>query len=235
MIIKLLIDGGKMTPGPAVAQQLGPMGINMGKVISDVNEATKEFTGMKVPVELDIDEKTKDFTVKTSSPPTSELLKKELKLEKGTADHKNDKVGNASIEDIIKVTKVKYSNMLERDFKTAVKSILGTCTSIGIFVENENPNELIEKVNQGKFDKEINEKLTETSPEKRSKLDKFFNTVKSAQEAKAAEAAAEAAEAEAKAAEGAAEGAEGEAPAEGAEAPAEGEAPKEEKAEEKSE
>ena len=208
-----------MTPGPAVAQQLGPMGINMGKVISDINEATKEFKGMKVPVELDIDEKTKNFTVKTSSPPTSELLKKELKLEKGTADHKNDKVGNASIEDIIKITKIKFPQMLEKDFKTAVKSILGTCASIGIFVENENPNELIEKINQGKFEKEINEKLTETSPEKRSKLDKFFNKVKSAQEAKAAEVATEAAEAEAAKATEGAEGAEGEAPAEGAEAP----------------
>ena len=76
MIIKLLIDGGNMKPGPAIAQQLGPMGINMGKVISDVNTATKEFNGMKVPVELNVDEKTKEFTIKTSSPPTSELLKK---------------------------------------------------------------------------------------------------------------------------------------------------------------
>ena len=222
MKIKLLIDGGNMTPGPAVAQQLGPMGINMGKVISDVNEATKEFKGMKVPVELDVDEKTKEFTVQTSSPPTSELLKKELKLEKGTADHKNDKVGNASIEDVIKVTKVKYSNMLEKDFKTAIKSILGTCTSIGIFVENQEPNELIEKVAEGKFDKEINEKQTETSPEKRKKLEDYFNKVKAAQEAKLEEEKKVAEEAEAAKAAEAPEGeaAEGEKP-EGEAAPEE--------------
>ena len=47
-----------MIPGPAIAQQLGPKGINMGKVISSVNESTKEFKGMKVPIELDINEKT---------------------------------------------------------------------------------------------------------------------------------------------------------------------------------
>ena len=70
-----------MKPGPVIAQQLGPMGVNMGKVISEVNVATKEFKGMKVPVELNIDEKTKEFTVKTTSPPTSELLKKELGVE----------------------------------------------------------------------------------------------------------------------------------------------------------
>jgi large subunit ribosomal protein L11 len=226
MIIKLLIDGGNMTPGPAIAQQLGPMGVNMGKVISDVNEATKEFKGMKVPVELDIDEKTKEFTVSTSSPPTSELLKKELKLEKGTPDHKNQTMGNASIEDIIKITKVKYSDMLEKEFKSGVKSVLGTCTSIGILVENKNPNELIEDVRLGKFDKEIDEKSTETDPEKRKKLDNHFKELKAEQDAKIAaeQKAAEEAEA-AKAAEGAegAEVTEGEAPAEGAEAPKEGE------------
>ena len=213
-----------MTPGPAVAQQLGPMGINMGKVISDVNEATKEFKGMKVPVELDIDEKTKDFTVKTSSPPTSELLKKELKVEKCTPDHKNQKVGNLSIEDVIKVTKVKYSNMLEKEFKSAVKSVLGTCASIGTFVESKEANELIEDVRIGKFDKEIDEKSTETSPEKRQELDDFFKGIASEQAAKLAEEKKVAEEAEAAKTEQAAK--EGEASAE--EAPVE-EAPVEEK------
>jgi|TARA_B100001971_G_C18233052_1_gene565218 large subunit ribosomal protein L11 len=225
MIIKLLIDGGKMTPGPAVAQQLGPMGINMGKVISEVNEATKEFTGMKVPVELDIDEKTKEFTVKTSSPPTSELLKKEINLEKGTADHKAQKVGNVSIEDIIKVTNVKYSGMLEKEFKSAVKSVLGTCASIGVLAENKDANILIQDVNAGKFDKEIDGKLTETTPEKRKKLDSHFKEVVEEQERIIAEqkAAEEEAAKEAEAAK-AAEGAEGEVPAEGeeGEVPAEG-------------
>ncbi|HJO14840.1 MAG TPA: 50S ribosomal protein L11 [Candidatus Pacearchaeota archaeon] len=194
--INLLIDGGNMKPGPAVAQQLGPMGVNMGKVISDVNEATKEFKGMKVPVELDVDEKTKDFTIHTSSPPTSELLKNELGLEKGSDKHAEVKVGNASIEDMIKIAKIKLPNMLDRDMKAAVKSVLGTSASVGILVENENPNNLIQAVNDGKFDSEINDERTETSPEKREKLNQFFTEIKSEQEAKAAAAAKEAKEAE---------------------------------------
>jgi large subunit ribosomal protein L11 len=195
--INLLIDGGNMKPGPAVAQQLGPMGINMSKVISEVNEATNEFKGMKVPVELDVDEKTKEFTIHTSSPPTSELLKKELGLEKGSANHSEVKMGNASIEDMIKIAKIKLGNMLDRDLKAAVKSVLGTSASVGILVENENPNNLIANVNEGKFDSEINEGKTETSPEKREKLKSFFEDIKSAQDAKAAVAAKEAADAEA--------------------------------------
>ena len=212
MIIKLLIDGGDMKPGPAVAQQLGPMGINMGKVISDINEATKEFKGMKVPVELDINEKTKDFTVKTFSPPTSELLKKELNLEKGSGEHRKTKVGNASIEEIIKITKIKFPDMLQKEFKSAVKSVLGTCASIGIFVENEEPNEIVQKIGTGKFEEEIKKQSTETSPEKTRKLKDFFERIKTAQEEEKAKEQAEAEEAE-KAKEEAAE--EGEAPAEG--------------------
>lgn len=191
MQIKLLIDGGSMKPGPAIAQQLGPLGLNMGKVISSVNEATKEFDGMKVPVELNINEKTKEFTIKTSSPPTSELLKKELNLEKGSAKIIESKVGNASIEDVIKIAKIKHANMLEKDLKAAVKSVLGTCASIGILVENESPKELLEKINGGAYESEINKGKTDTSQDKRKKLNQFFTNLKSEQEAIEAKKAAE--------------------------------------------
>ena len=196
MIIKLLIEGGDMKPGPAIAQQLGPMGINMGKVISDVNNSTKGFKGMKVPVELDVDKKTKSFTVKVFSPPTAELLKKEMNIEKGSAKISEEKVGNASIEDIIKIAKVKHQNMLEKDLKSAVKSILGTAKAMGLFVESTNPSEIIQEINNGKFDKEIKNEVTETTSEKRSKLDTFFKDIKKAQEMKAEQAKKAAEEAE---------------------------------------
>lgn len=232
MQIKILVEGGAMKPGPALSQKLGPAGINISEVISKVNESTKDFKGLKVPIELDVDMGTKQFEVQVFSPPTSELLKKELKVEKCTPDHKNQKVGNLSIEDVIKVTKVKYSGMLEKEFKSAVKSVLGTCTSIGTLVEGKDANELIEDVRLGKFDKEIDAKSTETNPEKRKELDDFFKNLKSEQEAKLAaeQKAAEEAEA-AKAEEAAKEGeaVEGATPVEGKAAPAEEARPEEEK------
>ena len=198
MIIKLLIDGGDMKPGPAVAQQLGPLGINIGKVIADINSSTKDFKGVKVPVELDVNEKTKTFVIRVSSPPTSELLKKELKIEKGTKDHKASIVGNAAIEEIIKVTKIKYPNMLEKNMKNAVKSVLGTSRSIGILVENKDPREITTEVSQGKYDKEINNLVTEVSSEKRKKIDEFYAVVKQDQDNKIKQAQKAADEAEAK-------------------------------------
>ena len=82
MQIKLLVDGGSMKPGPALSQKLGPVGIPINQVIQKVNEATKAFVGIQVPVELNVDAATREFEVKVFSPPVSGLLKKELGIEK---------------------------------------------------------------------------------------------------------------------------------------------------------
>mgnify|MGYP001607591967 CR=1 FL=1 len=198
MQVKLLVEGGDMQPGPALSQKLGPAGINIGQVIQKVNEATKNFTGMKVPVELDIDTSTKNIEIKVFSPPVSELLKKELGIEKGSGLHKKTKVANASIEQIISVSKTKFPNMLSRSLKTAVKSILGSCLSLGILVENSNPREVIREIEEGKYDEEIREERTETPTEKKEKIDAYFAKVlaeqeKIKQQEEAAKAAAEAA------------------------------------------
>jgi len=202
MQIKLLVEGGAMKPGPALSQQLGPMGVNVGKVITRVNEVTQGFKGLKVPVELEVDPSTKDFEIKVFSPPVSELLKKELGLEKGSGEQEKTKVANASIEQIISVSKTKFPNLLCKNLKLAVKTVTGTCGSLGILVENKNPKEVEEEIEAGKYDKEILEEITETPSEKKQSLAKYFAVIKDAQEKKkAAEvAAAAAAEAEKEAA-----------------------------------
>jgi len=96
--IKLIVDGGAMTPGPAVAQQLGPMGINLGKVIADVNKETIGYKGMKVPVEIDVDPKSKNYKIEVFSPPVAELIKKEIGAEKGSGEALKTKVGNLAFE-----------------------------------------------------------------------------------------------------------------------------------------
>ena len=182
MIIKLLVDAGDMKPGPAVGQKLGPLGINMGKVVQDVNAATKQFKGVKVPVELNIN-KDKTFTVNVLSPPTTELLKKELGVEKASGFHKKIKAGNASIEQVISVAKTKHPNMLAKDFKSAVKTVVGSCISGEILIDSKDPREVIQEIDEGKYDKEISEQRTETDPEKRRQLDEFFSEIKAKQDA----------------------------------------------------
>jgi large subunit ribosomal protein L11 len=196
MIIKLIIDGGDMKPGPAVGQSLGPLGINIGKVVQEVNAATKGFKGVKVPVELEIN-KDKSFVVHVLSPPTAELLKKEIGIEKGSGAHKKIKVGNASIEQIISVAKSKYSNLLATNFKAAVRSVVGSCVSLGVLIENKEPKEIEKEIEEGKYDQEIEQQKSEASAEKKKQINAFFAEVKAKQEesAKKEEEAAKAEEA----------------------------------------
>lgn len=197
MKINLLVDGGDMKPGPAISQKLGPAGINMGKFIQEVNKATSAFKGMKVPVEADVDTKTKTFTLSVKSPPVAELLKKEAGIESGSGKPNKFKSANLSVEQTIKVAKTKLPNMLSKNLKLALKSVLGSCVSLGIIVESKDPREVIQEIEQGKYEREIREEQTETSQEKKQILEKYFAEVKSKQDAilkKEAEEAAKAAE-----------------------------------------
>jgi len=196
MQIKIMVEGGSMKPGPALSQQLGPAGININKVIEKVNEATQGFKGMKVPVELEVDTATKEFEIKVFSPPISELIKKELGIEKGSGEQLKFNPANASIEQIISVAKTKLPGLLDKDLKSAVKSTIGACVSLGVLVESKPAKQVEQEIDDGKYDKEINEELTETSEEKKKQLEEYFEEVKKEQEIvmqqeKAAAAAAE--------------------------------------------
>jgi len=184
MKIKILVEGGSMKPGPALSQKLGPVGININQVIQKVNEVTKDFNGLKVPVELDVDVGTKEFKIEVFSPPVSELLKKELGIEKGSGIQKKLPVGNISIEQIISIAKSKFSNLLCKNMKSAVKTIVGSCTSLGILVENKPASEVEKEISEGIYDKEIQEEKTEVSPEKKESLNEYFLNVKNAAEKK---------------------------------------------------
>lgn len=199
MQIKLLVEGGAMKPGPALSQKLGPAGIPLNKVIEKVNQATANFKGLKVPVELEVDTASKEFEVQVFSPPVSELLKRELGIQKGSGLQSQLQVANASIEQIISVAKTKMQNLLSKDLKSAVKTVVGTCASLGVLIENKTAPEIEKDIENGVYDSEINSEKTETSPEKRKKLDDYFSEVKSQQDAKLKqEQAAKEAEAEKK-------------------------------------
>jgi hypothetical protein len=130
-------------------------------------------------------------------------LKKELGVEKGSGAQKKVKIANASIEQIISLAKTKLPNLLSRDFKSAVKTIVGTCVSLGILIENKPAVEVEKEIDEGKYDKEINAMKTETPANKKKELDEYFAKVKKEQDkllqqeqaAKEASEAAKAAEA----------------------------------------
>jgi len=152
--IESLVDGGKASAGPPLGPALGPLGINIGKIIEEINKKTKDFEGMKVPVKIIVDEK-KNFEIVVGTPPTSSLILKELNLEKGSQKPGSEIVGDMSIEKVLKIAKMKREGMLSEDIKSNVKEVLGTCLSIGVNVDGKNPKQVIEEIDEGKYEEII--------------------------------------------------------------------------------
>ena len=91
-------------------------------------------------------------------------------------------VANASIEQIIYIAKTKLPNLLCKDLKAAVKTIVGSCVSLGILIENKPASEIEKEIDEGKYDKEILEEKIETSETKKAELDEYFAVIRANQE-----------------------------------------------------
>jgi large subunit ribosomal protein L11 len=150
--IEALVDGGKATAGPPLGPALGPMGVNIMQVINTINEKTKEFEGMKVPVKVIIDTKSKDFHIEVGTPPAASLILNELGAEKGSGSASTHKIGNLSIDQAIKVAKMKYDNLLGKEIKQKTKEIIGTCITLGVNVEGKHPKQIQKAIDEGEYD-----------------------------------------------------------------------------------
>lgn len=152
MKLQLLVEGGN-AKGAALGPALGPIGVPLPKVLKEINQKTKKYEGIEVPVTLEIDEATKEFKVKVGSPYTSALIKKELGIEKGSGTPRTESVGNLSLDQVIKISKRKQGKSLSKDFKKTVKEVVGTCRSMGVKIEDKPAKELLKEIGKGKFDK----------------------------------------------------------------------------------
>ncbi len=150
-IVEALVDGGKASAGPPLGPALGPKGVNIGQVIAAINEKTKAFAGMKVPVKVIIDEK-KNFNIKVGTPPTSALIKGELGLKSGSTDTRSSKVGNLTIDTAKKIAEMKMDDLIGADLKANVLEVSGTCQSMGVTIDGKEPKKFQKAVKAGDYD-----------------------------------------------------------------------------------
>ena len=150
--IEILIDGGKATPGPPLGPAIGPLGINMMQVVEQINQKTGDFEGMKVPVKIIVDVGTKEFEITVGTPPTTALIKDELKIEKGSQEPGSENVADLKVEQALKIARMKFDALLSNDYKNAAKEVIGTCVSMGITVEGKDPREVQQEIDHGKYD-----------------------------------------------------------------------------------
>jgi len=154
--ISSLVTGGEASAGPPLGPALGPMGVNILEIINTINEKTKEFKGMKIPVSVSVDSDTKKWEIEVGIPSASALLLKEAGIQKGSGTSGTEWVGEVSADMIAKIAKVKLETSYASSLKSVAKQIVGTCVSLGIKVEGKTPKEFTAEINEGKWDSKLN-------------------------------------------------------------------------------
>ena len=152
-IVNSLISGGQATAGPPLGPILGPLGLNVLAVVKTINELTKDYSGMKVPITIEIDSETKEYEVNIGTPTAAALLVKELGISKGSGVPNTEKAGNLTFEQLIKITKLKQNELISKDFEGAVKQMLGSCVSIGITIDGKEPKDVQKDIDKGAYNK----------------------------------------------------------------------------------
>ena len=153
--ISALVSGGEASAGPPLGPSLGPMGLNVLQVVNTINEKTRDFPGMKVPVKVEVDTDTKQFTVEVGIPPTAALIAKEGGFSKGSGTTGTDYVGDVPIEKVIKISKMKLESSYSIDIKVVSKELIGSCLSMGVKVDGKLPKDIFAEISKGDYDDKI--------------------------------------------------------------------------------
>lgn len=127
--ISVMVEGGKATAAPPLGPALGPLGVNMGKIIEDINRATADMKGMQVPVQVSVDDK-KNVTIEVGKPPTSALIKKELGVQKGSGQAGAVRAGDLTAEQVKKIARIKFGS----DEPRFARQVEGAARSMGITI-----------------------------------------------------------------------------------------------------
>ena len=154
--VEALINGGKASAAPPLGPALGPLGVNIGQVVAEINKKTEAFKGMQVPVTVEVDTDTKEFTISIGTPPASALIKQEAGIQKGSGKPQAEFVADLTMEQIVKIAKMKEDALTGKTLKEKCREIIGTCQSVGVTVEGKKAQEALKAVAAGTFDDKIN-------------------------------------------------------------------------------
>ncbi len=134
-LIKLQVPAGKANPSPPIGPALGQRGLNIMEFCKQFNAQTQKVEpGLMLPVVITA-YADKSFTFILKSPPASVLIRKALKLEKGSKTPHTDKVGKLTRKQAEEIAKTKQPDLTAADLEAAVRTIAGSARSMGVEVE----------------------------------------------------------------------------------------------------
>ena len=153
--ISSLVTGGGASAGPPLGPALGPLGVNIMEIIKAINDKTKDFEGMKVPITVIVDSDTKKWDIEVGIPSSAALILKEAGIQKGSGASGTEWVGDVTIDVIAKVANTKLEKSYASSLKSVAKTIIGTCLALGIKIEGKTPKEITAEINEGKWDEKL--------------------------------------------------------------------------------
>ena len=133
-IIKLQIEAGKATPAPPVGPALGASGVNIMQFVKEFNDRTANQPGMIIPTVITV-YKDKSFTFITKVPPVAVLIKKTLKIEKGSGKPNREKVASLTMEQVKAIAEQKREDLNAASIETAMSMVMGTARSMGVTIK----------------------------------------------------------------------------------------------------
>ncbi len=134
-IIKLQVNAGKANPAPPVGPALGQHGVNIMEFCKTFNERTASQTGMIVPVVITVYED-RTFTFITKTPPASVLIKKAMKIERGSGVPNREKVGTIKRTQVREIAELKMPDLNAANVESAMRMVEGTARSMGVVIED---------------------------------------------------------------------------------------------------
>lgn len=133
--IKLQIEAGKATPAPPVGPALGQHGVNIMGFCKEFNAKTADQAGYIIPVVITVFAD-RSFTFITKTPPAAVLLKKAVKIEKGSGEPNKNKVAKITSAQVKEIAELKMNDLNAASIEAAMSMIAGTARSMGIVVED---------------------------------------------------------------------------------------------------
>jgi large subunit ribosomal protein L11 len=133
--VKLQVPAGKANPSPPIGPALGQRGLNIMAFCKEFNAQTQGIEpGLPLPVVITAFAD-KSFTFVIKSPPSSILIKKAVKIDKGSANPLKTKVGKITRAQLEEIAKTKMKDLTAADMDAAVRTIAGSARSMGVNVE----------------------------------------------------------------------------------------------------
>ncbi len=151
-VVNVKVRGGQAKPEPPISDLASKYGLDVNKLVEEINRLTERYKEFEVQVKIIIDEETKEYELEIKPPTTTELLLHAVGAKEPSGDPMHQKIGDLPFEKIVEIAIMKKPGLNAKTLKAAVKSIIGSARSIGITIDGKDGKQVTREVEDGVYD-----------------------------------------------------------------------------------